>query len=284
MAQMLKDMVKPILPILIFIVQIITVIFVVEFLVFLLNYFWFKIRGLENDDGYTRFPKPQNILLDLLWRFPRQIAYDRITSAPGFFRPQGLIVFCGRQGSGKTVAMTEYLLRLRYQYPLSKTLTNYGFTAQDGELKHWRQLLTYKNGIYGVIVAMDELQNWFSSLASKDFPPEMLEVITQNRKNRRVVLGTSQTFNRLAKPLREQCTEVRDCRTFMGCLTLVTRKYGTLDVDGNVAAWTPCGWYFFVHTKKIRDAYDTYRIVETLSERGFYENSMIAENRRMLRR
>ena len=45
-----------------------------------------------------------------------------------------------------------------------------------------------KNGINGVIVVMDELQNWFSSNDSKNFPPEMLSVITQNRKNRRMVL------------------------------------------------------------------------------------------------
>lgn len=55
-------------------------------------------------------------------------------------------------------------------------------------------LINYKNGIKGVIVLMDELQNWFSSNDSKNFPPEMLQVITQNRKNRRVILGTVKTF------------------------------------------------------------------------------------------
>ncbi len=84
-------------------------------------------------------------------------------------------------------------------------------------------LLTIKNGIRGVIVCMDEMQNWFSSNQSKDFPPQMLEVVTQNRKNRRVIMGTAQSFNRLAKPLREQATEVRKCCTLFGCVTIVHR-------------------------------------------------------------
>ena len=66
---------------------------------------------------------------------------------------------------------------------------------------------------FGVICCLDEMQNWFSSNQSRDFPPEMLQVITQNRKNRRVIFGTAQTFNRLSKPIREQATEVRECHT-----------------------------------------------------------------------
>ena len=84
---------------------------------------------------------------------------------------------------------------------------------------------------------MDELQNWFSSNDSKNFPPEMLGVITQNRKNRRIILGTSQNFYLLAKAIRSQATEVRRCSTFLGCLTIVRRAEPILDSEGNVAEW-----------------------------------------------
>lgn len=278
MAQSIVNVFSPFLPFLTAILYIFSAFLVFEVIIYFINYLIFRARGLKNNDGYTKFVRPKNPLVEIFWTLPRQMAYDAITSAPGYFRPQGLIIFCGRQGSGKTIAMTEYLIRLKKQYPLSKLMTNYGFTSQDNELADWKQLLNYKNGIYGVIIGMDELQNWFSSLASKDFPPQMLEVITQNRKNRRIILGTSQTFNRLAKPLREQATEVRDCRTFFGCLTLVNRKYAMLDSDGNVKSWTPCGWYFFVHNKEIRESYDTYRIIETLSAKGFYDNPYLSYN------
>jgi hypothetical protein len=127
----------------------------------------------------------------------------------------------------------------------------------------------YANGIQGVIVQMDELQNWFSSNQSKNFPPEFLEVITQNRKNRRVILGTSQVFTRLSKPLREQTTEVRKCYTFCGCLTVVLRKEPVLDSSGEVLEYKNRGFYWFVHTKEIRESYDTYHVIESLSKSGF---------------
>lgn len=118
---------------------------------------------------------------------------------------------------------------------------------------------------------MDELQNWFSSNDSKNFPPEMLGVITQNRKNRRIILGTSQNFYLLAKAIRSQATEVRRCSTFLGCLTIVRRAEPILDSEGQVAEWKNRGWYFFVHNKKLRESYDTYKVIENLSKSGFKE-------------
>ena len=109
--------------------------------------------------------------------------------------------------------MVEFILRMQEEYPLSITTTNFGLKSQNKELKNWEMLIDYKNGKQGVIVGMDELQNWFSSNDSKNFPPEMLGIITQNRKNRRIILGTSQNFYLLAKAIRSQATEVRRCTT-----------------------------------------------------------------------
>ena len=97
----------------------------------------------------------------------------------------------------------------------------------------------------------------------------MLEVITQNRKNRRVIMGTAQSFNRLAKPLREQATEVRRCNTFFGCLTVVHRVIPELDSNGDVTEWKHRGWYYFVHNKEIRESYDTWKVIEALKDSGF---------------
>ena len=122
-------------------------------------------------------------------------------------------MFEGRQGSGKTISMVEFIMRMQEEYPLAITTTNFGLKSQNKELKSWEMLIDYKNGKQGVIVGMDELQNWFSSNDSKNFPPEMLGIITQNRKNRRIILGTSQNFYLLAKAIRSQATEVRRCTT-----------------------------------------------------------------------
>lgn len=42
-----------------------------------------------------------------------------------------------------------------------------------------------------------------------------------------------------------------------------------MDSEGNVVEFKSRGMYFFVHNKKLRDAYDTYKVIENLSKSGF---------------
>ena len=242
-------------------------------IVFFCCYLFFFVqayrRGERKPKGEHNKPVKIPLWKNLFYYFPKRLVADYYAQNPEFFQYQGCIIFTGRQGYGKTIAMAEQALRWKKEYPNAKTLTNFALEGEDQILKHWRQLVTYKNGIQGVIACIDEMQNWFSSNQSKDFPPEMLEVITQNRKNRRVIMGTSQCFNRLSKPIREQATEVRKCFTLFGCLTLVHKQIPELDANGNVVEWKSRGWYYFVHTEELRNAYDTYKVIESLSESGF---------------
>lgn len=219
---------------------------------------------------HIRVPKPP-LWKNLLYYLPKQMVADYFAHDPEFFRYQGCIVFTGRQSYGKTIAMAEQALRWRKEYPKAKCITNFALRDESAKLNDWRLLVGYKNGIQGVIACIDEMQNWFSSNQSKNFPPEMLEVITQNRKNRRVIMGTAQSFNRLAKPIREQATEVRKCYTFFGCLTFVHRVYPELDSNGDVDSWKHRGWYYFVHNAELRESYDTWKVIESLKESGFQE-------------
>lgn len=219
---------------------------------------------------HIRVPKPP-LWKNLLYYLPKQMVADYFARDPEFFRYQGCIVFTGRQGYGKTIAMAEQALRWRKEYPKAKCITNFALRDESAKLNDWRLLVGYKNGIQGVVACIDEMQNWFSSNQSKNFPPEMLEVITQNRKNRRVIMGTAQSFNRLAKPIREQATEVRKCYTFFGCLTFVHRVYPELDSNGDVDSWKHRGWYYFVHNAELRESYDTWKVIESLKESGFQE-------------
>lgn len=42
-----------------------------------------------------------------------------------------------------------------------------------------------------------------------------------------------------------------------------------LNSEGNVQEWKHRGMYFFVHDKELRESYDTYHVVESLSKSGF---------------
>lgn len=244
-----------------------TLVYIGLILIYYIYYRYF--RKFQPPIGCHCRVKREKALHALFISIPKRLVKDALARSPGFFRYQGLIIFTGRQGSGKTIAMTKQLLDYQSEYPYCKILTNYGFRYQDAEITDWRDLIGKNNGIEGVAIGLDELQNWFSSGASRDFPPQMLETITQNRKNRRVILGTAQTFNRLAKPIREQTTEVRFCYTFFGVLTVVVCKYPDIGSDGDVKRWKPAGFYWFVHNEFVRTAYDTWYVVEALAKSGF---------------
>lgn len=243
--------------------------------------FWFvfyTFKGERLKKGAKQLVKKEGFFYKLFYKLPKQIVLDTFNKDPDFFRYQGCVIFEGRQGMGKTISMIEFARRMQQEYPRAVCTTNLDYTGEDKELEDWRMLLNYKNGIYGVIVLIDETQNWFSSRDSKDFPPDMLEIITQNRKNRRIILGTAQSFYLLAKAIRSQATELRRCTTLFGALTIVRRFEPILDSEGNVKEYKKLGWYFFVHDKELRECYDTYKVIKRLSKVGFQERNNIIEN------
>lgn len=68
---------------------------------------------------------------------------------------------------------------------------------------------------------------------------------------------------------------MRRCTTLLGCLTIVRRFEPILDSEGIVVEWKSKGMYFFVHNKKLRDSYDTYKVIENLSKSGFKEQPIL---------
>lgn len=212
--------------------------------------------------------KKSSIFRKLFYELPRRYVMDIQEREPDFFIPQGIHMFCGEQGCGKTIACVEMMLRYQKMFPKSKMITNFGVTSEDDELVKWQQLLDYTNEKKGVIVGIDEIQNWFMS-GKNQLPEGMLEVATQNRKNRRVICCTAQVFTRVNKGLREQVTNVYEPHTYLGCFTVVVRKKYRFDAEGQVAESKVKGVYCFVHSDELRAAYDTYKVIHTLSREGF---------------
>ena len=236
-------------------------------------------KDLQNRPKSCYCPLPKrNLLAKIFIDAPRMFVLDRVNRPANFFPVHGLIIFEGRQGSGKTSSMVHYLHELQMQYPRLKCITNFCYASEDMALFDWHQLIDYKNGYEGVVVAMDELQNWFSCKQSANFPPEMLSVVTQNRKNRRVILGTAQNFYMLAKDIRTQCTELRRCITIAGVFTIVHRVRPVCNSAGDVEKFDSIGWYTWVHTPDERNSYDTYKAIENLSASGFKEKQQQSIN------
>lgn len=262
-----------------FVVVPIGVLLAVFFLLCCFHLFWFVVVKKQKLPKSGRVKqKRKGIVRSLLFDVPRRYVLDRLSREEGYFYPRGIHMFCGEQGSGKTTACTEMMLRLHAQYPRSKMITNYAVKGENDELDDWHKLLDYTNGHQGVIVGIDEIQNWFMSGTNK-LPEEMLEVATQNRKNNRILCCTAQVFTRVNKGLREQVSLVYNPHTFFGCYTFVIVRKPEFDDEGNVTKMKYRGMYGFVHTDELRDSFDTYKVIHTLSKEGFKEKQPITETK-----
>ncbi len=205
--------------------------------------------------------------------FPKQLAYDFLNQDPNAFDEFGIHIVTGEQGSGKTMTVVYLLQKWKAMYPRVKVYTNMAYKYEDGELLTWKDLLDHNNGIYGVVNVIDELKTWWSNKDSKDVPPEVLGEICQQRKQKKATIGTVQVFSELAKPFRSQTHFIYVPRTFFGCLTVVFKtkaKYYDPEKD-NFKKY--CGFFLFAHTKKLRNAYDTYKKIEKYKDIEFSKSN-----------
>lgn len=184
---------------------------------------------------------------------------------PSYFRPDGLIVFCGPQGAGKTLSAVQYVRELSWLYPKVKICTNVDIEGLNPlceviEYDGLHCLTSIENGYNGVIYLIDEIHLEFNSLESKNIPIEVMIEVSQQRKQRKHIVGTSQQFMRLAKPLREQVKNLVICRNMFGCIQYnrlidgetITEKDGHIHMDIKKKSI----WF---HTPDLYDSYDTYK-------------------------
>jgi len=240
-------------------------------------YFIIKYRyGMDMPPTGKIRLRREGLLHKILVSVPRRYMLDKFNRETGFFEPFGIHMFCGEQGCGKTIGCVQMMLDCQNVYPECKVISNFGLESENDALTKWQQLLTYNNGHKGVVVGIDEIQNWFMS-GNVKLPPGMLEVVTQNRKNRRIICCTAQVFTRVHKALREQTTMVYNPHTFLGCFTVVVKRKPILDSEGNVVSMKYRGMYCFVHSDELRSAYDTYKVIHTLAKEGFKDVVYVEE-------
>lgn len=221
---------------------------------------------------------------------------------PSFFWPTGTQVYVGRQGSGKTISAVYHAHKLKERYPALVIVTNLLLTRMSPvhfkTKEELRQaianldpqkeyiyfqdmaelalaLVEVNNGRLGVLYLIDEIHTYFNALDSKNIPMFVFTEISQQRKQRKAIIGTSQLFMRMAKPFREQCDNIIMCSTLFGIIT-VQRAYDGMtleqDYDGSLTGHKrKTGWFF--HNRKRRDMYDTYQKVVSGAEQ--YDQAIV---------
>lgn len=119
----------------------------------------------------------------------------------------------------------------------------------------------YSNLNEGVIFLVDEIQLYLNSLESKSVSISVMNEISQQRKQRKHIVCTSQVFGRLAKPLREQFNSVILCKNYFKVLQVnsliqqddIDYNTDSMNVEGNVTRK-----YFWFHHPSYYKRYDTY--------------------------
>jgi hypothetical protein len=242
--------------------------FALMYVIMAITFIGYSLKGYKLPKSNSTY-KPRGILRRLLIDFPCQFWKDKFNRDPNGFNEYGVHLFCGEQGSGKTTAVVDLLIKLKKKYPLLKIRTNFSYANQDDEVYDWKDLCKNENGIYGQVEVIDEIQTWFSSSQSKDFPPQMLQEVSQQRKQRKMIVGTAQIFGRIGKPIREQTTYVYCPMTIFGCITIVRVSKPHYYDDETYKFKRYIRRYFFIHDDAIRNAFDTYKKIEGMVRSGF---------------
>lgn len=120
-------------------------------------------------------------------------------------------------------------------------------------------LKNVNNKEYGVIFLIDEIHLELNSLESKNVDIEVMVEISQQRKQRKHIVGTSQVFMRMAKPLREQIHDVILCRCYFGCLQYNKWIIGETaeEKNGKLEAEIK-GRFLWFHRPEYYQQYNTY--------------------------
>lgn len=183
---------------------------------------------------------------------------------PDYFRESGLLFFCGAQGSGKTLSAVQYVRKLCDVYPKAILCTNVDILGLPSHTKVIEYdglecLKTLENGEYGVIYLIDEIHLEFNSLESKNIPIEVMVEVSQQRKQRKHIIGTTQVYGRLAKPFREQLSRVCLCSNYFSCVQVNCEidAQKTEEKDGKIITDTIRRHIWF-HSPDLYKSYDTY--------------------------
>ena len=187
--------------------------------------------------------------------------FDLKHRVKGAFKESGIVIYEGPQGSGKTISMIHDIMILQHRYKYVKVMDNLGYEYSNFDIKNPNDILQIDNGVFGVITGLDELGIWFNSRKFKEFDNSMLQVIFENRKCRRLLVGTCQKFLMCDKNLRIQTNEIRSCHT-VGPVTFYIRKIPVMDSEGTVQRYQFKGIRFFCQSQDLRNAYDTFHVIK----------------------
>lgn len=191
---------------------------------------------------------------------------------PYVLREDGLICFCGKQGSGKTLSAVQYVYNLAKNCPKAIIVSNIDLNINVSNTilpyRGFEQLCNLDNGEDGIIYLIDEIHLEFNALESKEMPQTIFETVAQQRKRRVHIVGTAQVFARMAKPFREQFKYAVVCdKLFLTLFRQSVFEAENVAVDDDIRTeLKKKSVHLFVASRAMFNSYDTLAVIKRVSK------------------
>lgn len=182
--------------------------------------------------------------------------------------PIGTRAYQGFQGRGKSMSMIHDALEIQRVFPNCiifsniqlKGVKNYYYCQKDDDIYFG---LNFDNGENGVINIIDEAHLFFGKKTGISL--DVLTQISQQRKQRRKIIISSQIWEDLDVSLRKQVPEIVKCWN-LGNIQINRISNGeTLRYDKMKSAYIAdlIGFNIYKRNVELGDKYDTYQKIQT---------------------
>lgn len=201
--------------------------------------------------------------------------YRQAKEHPERMPTDGIICFCGEQGSGKTLSAMHYVYKLASSFPRAQVVTNVAITwdLENVVIPYTgpEDMLSLDNGEYGIIFFLDEMHIEFNSLESKGMDSNIFELVSQQRKARKHIVGTSQVFGRLAKPFREQFKYAVCCNNLFGLIfwQIIYKAENVATGEDILTKLSQRAFKLYFPAPADFELYDTTQIIKRIRDNGF---------------
>lgn len=147
----------------------------------------------------------KKLRLPLYLSFLRWILIDILKGKDRKFN--GIYQFVALPGEGKTLSMVAHMERARKAAPDLIIATNFNYKHQNYQINDWVDIVTYALEAHRLhrpcIIAMDEIHVTFDASDWQKFPPELLALLSFNRKFSLQFLCSSQIYDRIPRKIRD---------------------------------------------------------------------------------
>ena len=175
-----------------------------------------KTKNKEKFDKLLCKPKHLPLFVDFL----RWAVIDMLRGKD--YSIWGIYIFVAKPGNGKTISMTEHIVRVLKEHPNIKVYTNFNYVGQDGIITCWQDIVDAPDNS---LICVDELHMLASSNGFQSFPIELLGEITQNRHSRKQFVTSTQDYDLISVNFKRVCNYVVLCQNVWGLDRMFKNHY-----------------------------------------------------------